>query len=350
MTNSIDTRVPVTVLTGFLGAGKTTLLNALLTQLTERKIAVIVNDFSAVSVDAKLVRHADERMIELSNGCICCTLREDLIEEVSRLAQLPEIDAIVIESTGIGEPMPIAQAFHTEALLDIARLDTLVTVVDAAHFWENLDRSGEIEDAEGNPIDAPLGPLLMDQLEYTNLIVLSKTDLVNADEIDRLEAFVRQVNPDTEVVRAIRGDLPVSALIETGMYRYELGPESEDWDETWSDTGAAPSSEADEYGFSSVVYHRSEPLDFARFEQLYESWPSGILRGKGFIVFADHPPAIFSQVSATVELTFLEGPDLAEDDEEWETELIFIGQQLDAKEINSVLDSCLLPAPASIRG
>ncbi len=337
-----DRRVPVTVLTGFLGAGKTTLLNALLNRLQKRTIGVIVNDFSSVSIDARLVRQADERTIELANGCICCTLREDLIEEVARLATVPGIEAIVIESTGIGEPMPIAQAFHTEALLDIARLDTLVTVVDAVHFWDNLERSDEAG-CEGDT--EPLGPLLIEQIEYTNLIVLSKSDLAGSEATDRLEAFVRQINPDAEIVRALHGDLPVSSLIDTGRYRYDLGPELDGWDETWSETGAAPTGEADVYGFSSVTYQRSQPLQFAEFEALYAEWPAGILRGKGFIAFADHAPAIFSQVGATVVLTFITDSDAPGSEqipgEDTETELVFIGQHLDARDLTATLDRCL---------
>ncbi len=343
-----QTPLPATVLTGFLGAGKTTLLNHILQHASERRIAVLVNDFSDVSIDARLVRHADDRVITLANGCICCTLREDLVEELSKIAERDDVDYILVESTGLGEPMPIAQAFHTEALLDSIRLDSILTVVDASTFWTDFERSDLIEDSDGNPVESSLAPLLIDQLEYTNVVILNKTDLASPDDLLKLEAFVRQLNPDAEIVHAERGKIEPSTLMGRALYQYDLGPDSEGWDETWDEDGASPSSEADVYGFSSVTYRRAIPLVHSRFEECYAEWPEGVLRAKGFITSSDHPPVIFSQSHQHVELTVLNvvreenEEQFAIEQEDAETELVFIGRGMSAVEIERLFDSCLV--------
>jgi G3E family GTPase len=251
--------------------------------------------------------------------------------------------------------MPIAQAFHTDQLLATVRLEAIVTVVDAASFWTAYESNDLIEDDDGNPVEAPLAPLLVDQLEYTDIVILNKLDIALADNVERLERFVRALNPEAEVKRAERGAVDPGVLLGTPRYRYDLGPESAGWDETWDETGAMRAeSEADAYGFRSIVYRRDVPLLHSKFEQLYDIWPSGILRAKGFIAFADHPPVLFSQAFHAVELAVLRGPDGHDHElegdalvevpgevDEFVTELVFIGQQLDEDEIVSKLDGCL---------
>lgn len=198
-----DPRIPVTLLVGFLGAGKTTLLNRLLTAPHGRRVAVIVNDYAALNIDARLVRQTTDRLVEMSNGCICCTLREDLVDELGALAQMPDLDYILIESTGIGEPMPIAQSFYMGDLPERLRLDTIVTVVDAAAFWTHYNRHELIEDAEGQRVEASLAPLLVDQIEFSNVIVLNKCDLAEPAALADLEAYVRQLNPLARIERTV---------------------------------------------------------------------------------------------------------------------------------------------------
>jgi G3E family GTPase len=339
------TPIPATVLVGFLGAGKTTLLNRLLSEAHGQKLAVIVNDFSEVNVDARLVKHESERLVEMSNGCICCTLREDLVESLRELSDLPGIDGIVIESTGIGEPMPIAQAFHMEDLPERVRLQEIVTVVDSANFWTDFARNELIEDEAGNQVEAPLAPLLVEQIEYTNIILLNKTDLAAPEDLDRLEGFSRGLNPDAKVYRTTRGEIATALVRATDSYRYELGPESEGWDETWESDGTG---EADEYGFNSFTYVASEPLVYDAFMALLDDWPDSILRAKGFLNFADHEPILLSIVRNQVEaqtLVFAGDPELDVTDvvlEEQPSELVFIGQHLPVSDLVRRLDSCVV--------
>jgi len=354
--------IPVTVLVGFLGGGKTTLLNRILTR-AERKFAVIVNDFAALGIDAKLVRRRNEQLIELSNGCICCTLRGDLLEELKQLSETPEIDYILIESTGLGEPLPIAQTFYMDDLQQRVRLDNLVSVIDAANFWRYYE--SEVPD-ENNPGESvALAPLLIDQLEFANTIILNKVDFAEPEVVDALEALARQLNPSARILRACYGDVPLSELIDTHRYDYERGFEHPDWEEEWNKTG----SESEEYGFHSFVYRADRPFVWRRFEALLEEWHPSIVRCKGLAVFVDHEPVIVQQAGRHVALDILDFSDPAadapqipspSDDKAFEgcfinpitqygdadpetltTELVFIGRSMPEAAIRAQLEACL---------
>jgi G3E family GTPase len=335
--------IPATVLVGFLGAGKTTLLNRLLSDADGQKLAVIVNDFSDVNIDARLIKHESERLVEMSNGCICCTLREDLVESLRELSERPGIDGIVIESTGIGEPLPIAQAFHMEDLPERVRLQEIVTVVDGANFWTDFVRNELIEDSDGNRVEAPLAPLLVEQLEFTNIVLLNKSDLASHEDLDRLEGFVRGLNPEAKVYRTTRGEIEIALVRATDSYRYELGPETDGWDETWETDVAG---EADEYGFNSFTYCSSRPLMYDAFIELLDDWPEEILRAKGFLSFLDHEPIMLSIVRDQMEvqtLVFAEDAEFAAKDldpDEQVSEIIFIGQHLPISDLVRRLDAC----------
>lgn len=351
-------RIPVTVLVGFLGSGKTTLLNRILSQ-ADRRYAVIVNDFAALGIDSKLVRHRTEELVELSNGCICCTLRADLLEELHNLSELPNIDYILVESTGLGEPLPIAQTFYMSDLYERVRLDNIVTVLDAANFWRYYE--SEVPDETGEEPIA-LAPLLVDQLEFCNTIVLNKVDLAEPEALDALEALARQLNPDAPIARTTYGQVPLSELVDTHRYDYEQGFAHPDWEEEWHKTG----SEADEYGFHSFVYRTEKLLCWEPFHQLLERWDPSIVRCKGLVVFSDHEPVLLSQAGAHVTLEILERvdplPETYEDEavleaepfggcfvnpitrygeqEELTTELVFIGQEMPETEIRRALEAC----------
>lgn len=336
--------LPATVLIGFLGAGKTTLLNHLLSSQHGRRIAVIVNDFSEINIDSRLVRHTTDRLVEMSNGCICCTLREDLIDELRGIATLPEIEHIIIESTGIGEPLPIAQAFHMEDLPEQVRLMELVTVVDAANFWTDYERSDWIEDAEGNPVEAALAPLLIDQLEYTNVVLLNKTDLADPETIARLEGFIRSLNPEARIHRTVLGAVDPGEVFGTGLYTYEGAEEADGWDENWELDGAG---EADEYGFNTFTYLSNQPFEETAFTTLLNDWPDQIMRAKGLISFDSGRIGLVSVVRDNLDIQYLDPLVEGEDPSDLglgdtAIELVVIGQAMPVETIVARLDACLV--------
>jgi len=378
MVENDSIKLPVTVLSGFLGAGKTTILNHILNNRDGKKVAVIVNDMSEINIDARSVQndvqlnYTEEALVEMSNGCICCTLREDLLEEVTKLAKEGRFDYLVIESTGISEPLPVAETFtfvdeEGQSLSDISTLDTMVTVVDAANFLFDFEQAKALKDTGeslGEEDQRSVTDLLVEQVEFSDIILISKTDLVPSEQLNKLTAILKSLNTEAEIVPIINGQIGLDKVLGTGRFSFERAEQASGW---LKEMRGEHIPETEEYGISSIVYTARRPFHPQKFYSfLHQPWPEGrLIRSKGYFWLATRPEfsGEWNQAGGIARYGFagmfwkaVPKSSWPEDSvsrnaimESWEEpfgdmrqELVFIGQGLEKKSVIAELDGCLL--------
>ena len=379
-------KLPVTVLSGFLGAGKTTVLSNILNNRDNKKVAVIVNDMSEINIDSAIVQNevslnrSEEKLVEMSNGCICCTLREDLLEEVTKLAKEGRFDYLVIESTGISEPLPVAETFTFAdedgvSLSDVAKLDTMVTVVDAVNFLKDYEEAKYLQETGeslGEDDERSVADLLVDQIEFADLILISKTDLVSPSDKERLTAILKALNTDAKIIPIAHGKVDIDEVLNTGLFDFEKAQQAPGW---LKEMRGEHVPETEEYGIGSFSYEARRPFNPEKFYQfLHTTEKFGkLLRSKGYFWLATRPQLAgqWSQAGGIASYGFAgmfwkaipekDWPDdedyLASIRKQWvepfgdmRQELVFIGQGLDQSKMIEALDECLLSEEEVLKG
>ena len=382
-------KLPVTVLSGFLGAGKTTVLTHILNNRQDKKVAVIVNDMSEINIDSSMIQnevelsHKEEKLVEMSNGCICCTLREDLLLEVNKLAKEGRFDYLVIESTGISEPLPVAETFTFAdedgvSLSDVSKLDTMVTVVDAVNFLKDYEEAKYLKDAGesleslGEKDERSVADLLVDQIEFADVLLISKTDLVKKEDVKKLIAIIKTLNTHAKIIPISKGEIDVEEILNTGLFDFEKAEEAPGW---LKEMRGEHIPETEEYGISSFAYKARKPFYPQKFfDFLHNKNLSGkLIRSKGYFWLATRPQFAghWSQAGGIARYGFagmfwkavpedqwpLDQDSLDSIKENWEEpfgdmrqELVFIGQGLDKDEVFKELDKCLLSDDDLLQG